>query len=375
MDFLSDPANLVTGVEEEEVVDDSEEAAAPETPEPVEEPAKPESKPVEAVANPDLEALIAQYAKEEGLDPTQPKDLRLMRRLAEKELHIRRSKSAPSETQKGAMDLVNELFDEPKAETEGKPPAEAKPKAEAAEEEADPVFTLADSFKSSTDAEQAYMDLIADASATSEQIARAGDAAFVYRMRKALPAIDEIVEARVRAALDPYITDLAPVLSQSKQAAMSAEREGVIDRLKSRPEYAEIDTLFAKQSEQTLEIDGGTFPDTPLNRAIAEAPWIMQIKVEDPNLSAEQNRKRTLAQRYAAAWKIAKSQQNSIDPKTREGLVEIGAAAERNKQQDQVRQGLNSGRAGVAGGTKAEGKASSLWSTGDESVPMSSLFK
>ena len=228
LDFMDNPSNDL-----EESLGNAEPEAAAETPAAAEEPAEPvktEAEPVKA--EPDLDALIKQYAKEEGLDPAKTADLRILRRLAEKELVIRRSKGGES----SLNSKVDAMFGPKDDSTEaGRPPEEKAAPAEESQADPDPVLALADGFKSTLDAEKNYLSLVGDANATDEQIAQAGDAVFVYRLRQAAPALQNMFEQMMESRLGPVMGQLTPVLEQSRNQAMERDRDSVVTGLKSLP--------------------------------------------------------------------------------------------------------------------------------------------
>lgn len=315
------------------------------------------------VASPELFAKIC--AEHPDLDPSNPVYKRVLQRIADKEAYIERLQSAagtilatkpdgalpaPTVATVTLADLESQIgkeFTPPEP-----PPAAAAPPATtpAAAPQPPGVFRFGDIGDGWKDTDDAY-------TAVNEAWA-AGDLAKVhdvetaiFRRRAAsilLPAIEQMMEDRLDARLKKFAeTDLGDVIPQVRQTVDrqrdEAARADAISRLRSMPEFKDIDAMLQETGGPPIRFNGREWPNTPLNQIFAANEGLLRMRIQDPN--PEKARRLTHLNRYALAARLYKQQQtaNSVDPAKAQALLDAGAALQQKSEQDRTRQAMNAG--------------------------------
>jgi hypothetical protein len=311
-------------------------------------------------ADADIEALIQQFAKEHHLDLEDEHQKLIAKRLADKEAMIQKLQKGAAAT--GAKESKNYLADFQK-----KLDGEAAAAAEDTEET--PEVTPTEKLKEEVVAapsDRLKLNDIGDVWENGEQAAEAYNAAWQEgNYRKAseietslfkrrmlsigLPftmmAMEKRLESFKSELLQKDLGDVLPSVRRSvQQEQQSQAHEMAVTELKSIPGLKPIvDTMFDADSEEPLIVDGEKFPNSPLNRVLAENDELLKINVEhkDPIKA----KALTLHARFLAAAKLIKAGQNKgISRDEAKDLVRTGATiAKRENGQDRVRQGLNAG--------------------------------
>lgn len=375
---LLDPAAESAPVESPVVAAQPAEAATPQ-PEPIEAPAA-----VSKSATPEeVEALVQQFAKEHGLDPTNldPTQRNLLKRLADKEAYVRYldtpKPAAPAAALSHEMSAFERslLGDEPEKPAEAAKPAAAEPPkpVEAAPAPQTGFGDIGDKWAAEPNPEvAAYNDwnqALADGDfAKLSQINRA-----IFRrnfVADALPAIQKMSEEIASRVIQERLGDVMPDIRRTAEFQRDADyRNQAVGELRKDPELAPvIDDLYKPQSEQKITVHGVQVPDTPLNRILSENPWIAETTFQGKDERATELRTtykqleivaRMYLQRKSNSAGAAPQQpvngKTPVAPEAAQQLLDAGRKIEERAAQDRLRQGIN---AGASAGSGSDGEDS-----------------
>lgn len=337
-------------------------AATEEQPPPAPEAVETPDDPAKAAAR---DELIQQFAKETGLSPDDPNQRKTLKRLADKELFIRKLQ-ADNETLKGtgvprpgdAPEFITEFEKAEQPKPTEEPPA--KPVATTApppaNTEASKYGDIGDEWKTPEDSLTALNE------AWSKNDLKGVHEVETARLRRNFDAviapplfafIDKMLEARFKAFAEKDLGDVLPQVRQTvAQQRLADDREFAVDQLR-KAGMADIDALFAVEDGPPIKFDGQEFPNTPLNRLLVKHPEIMQISVPDADRSKAQ--RKTFIARYRLAYQLHRqAAPPPVSAEVAKELVKQGEVIANGKESERARQALNSGTgASGLGGEKA----------------------
>ena len=315
-----------------------------------------------------VEALIQQFAKEHGADPTDPSQRKWLKRMADKELHIQKLQGERAQPQEDILTpFERELAAEAKKaeeaarQTQQPPvtqPPNGQPAARTATEAREGAVPQA---LFNTPAEYYKLQSEAFTSGDTEKLfaldreaylRNAADFVFPYVSRQ-IEEVQKAFDERIEKAIEDRLGDVLPAVRQQVEIGkLNDARNFALDQLAQVKGMENVRDLFKAETGATpLEYNGEKYPDTPMNRAIRDNPWIMHIQRDhdDPATAA----KLTFIARFQAAWKYANSKK--VDPETAQNLVQAGQQMAERKIDDRTRQSLNAGRgATTSGGTATD---------------------
>lgn len=379
MQSLLDPAQEIAN--EEPAVEAVVEPAEAATTQPVEA----QQPQVTKTATPEeVEALVEQFAKEHGLDPTNldPTQRNLLKRLADKEAYVRYLDTAKPAAPAAALAREMSAFERSLLGDEAEKPAEvAKPAAAAEPPKPEPqpapqtgFGDIGDKWAAEPNPEvAAYNDwnqALADGDfARLSQINRA-----IFRrnfVADALPAIQKMSEEIASRVIQEQLGDVMPDIRRTSEVQRDVDyrNQAVAELRKDRELGPVIDDLYRPQSEQKIMVHGQQVADTPLNRILLENPWIAETTFPGKNERATELRTTYKQLEIVARLYLhgktngpgATPQQPSngngktpVAPDTAQQLLEEGRKIGERTAQDRLRQGINAG-ASAASATDGEG--------------------
>ena len=144
---------------------------------------------------------------------------------------------------------------------------------------------------------------------------------------------------------------MLPSMKQTmEQRELSDSAAFALQQLEQTEGFEGIRDLLQAEEGPDIEVGGEKFKNTPLNRIVAENPWITQIRVDHKDPATA--RRATMIARYRAAHSIhAKQKPSGIAPETASDLVKAGATMAARTPTDRVRQSLNAGGGASSAGT------------------------
>lgn len=309
-----------------------------------------------------LEELIQEFAKETGLDPNDPGQRKTLKRLADKELFIRKLQSDNEALRKGAAKpateegaLLTDFEKQVMAQGGDKKPAEGQPEVKATEPpvRTEPGAPAAEPVK--------YGDIGDDWKAPEDSLAALNEAWAENDLRKVheievarlkrnfdsmiapplLTYINQVLDQRLRGLVEKDLGDVVPEVRRAAQERRIAEsRDFAIDQLR-KAGAEDIDKLFVADDGPPIKFGDQEFPNTPLNRVLAKHPEIMQIEAKHPDPATAQ--RMTFISRYKLAYQIWKQGVAGLPAAAAKKLVEAGAEMSERQAADRARQTINSG--------------------------------
>jgi hypothetical protein len=313
-----------------------------------------------AATLPSVDDLIQTFATETGLNPEDPNQRKTLKRLADKELFIRKLQ-ADNEVLKGTAgagstadapqfvtDFEKSLVGET-AQATGQPAAQAEPPAKTADQPAAAAATttygdVGDEWKTPEDSLKALNtawgkdDLKAVHDIEVARMKRNFDAVIAPSL---LSYINKMVEARLKGFAEKDLGDVLPEVRRTvAQRRVGESREFAIDQLRSAGAN-DIDKLFTAEDGPPIKFGDQEFPNTPLNRILARHPEIMQIAGThtDPTTRERQ----AMIARYKLAYQIYKQGAAGVSAETAKALVDAGREIRTRQDGDRARQSINAG--------------------------------
>lgn len=303
-----------------------------------------------------LADLIQMFANETGLNPEDPGQRKTLKRLADKELFIRKLQ-ADNEVLKGTAahpttdgpDLMTTFEKEQlaaEAEPNGQPGSgqqEAAPAPAAAEYRYNDV---GDEWKSPDESLTALNEAWRDGDLQKVQDVE------VARLRR---NFDQAIAPQLLAFIDKMLSDkfgdvVPEVRRNVAERRLSDSREFAVDQLREAG-ASDIDQLFVEEDGPPIKFDGAEFPNTPLNRILAQHPEIMTVQGRGKDRDAIE--KSTFMARYRLAYRIFRQQAGAVPADAAKRLVEAGAELKAHNANDRARQTINSGSGATGLGEKS----------------------
>lgn len=343
---------------------------------------------------PTVDDLIQNFATETGLDPNDPNQRKTLKRLADKELFIRKLQ-ADNEVLKGTGNGKTADATGPELLTDFEKELVADTTAATAKTDATDTTTTGKTDPKGPQATEAprYGDL-GDEWKTPEDSLTALNKAWesndlktvheieVARMRRNFDAaiapsliayVNKLLETRFKGFVEKDLGDVVPeVRATAEQKRVTASRDFAIDQLR-KAGANDIDKLFDTEDGPPIKFGDQEFPNTPLNRILARHPEIMQVQGThaDP---AKRERQAFIA-RYKLAYQIHKQGAAGVPAETAKALVDAGREIKTAQAADRTRQTINAGPGASGVGEKSQPKSyvGQLNSLPGE-VPFSSLI-
>jgi len=183
---------------------------------------------------------------------------------------------------------------------------------------------------------------------------------FQLQMRAFAPNIQQLVQSEAQRLVQEQLGDVIPVMRQQTAARqVEQNREFAIQQLEQGG-VQDIRAMFKADSDQPLVVDGQEYDNSPINRAMAQYPWLTRITVphQDPTTA----QRLTLIERYRAAVQMARGSQPAVPTAQAQPvpqptgipadqarqLMAAGADLARREQEDRARQAINSGPGATA---------------------------
>jgi len=221
----------------------------------------------------------------------------------------------------------------------------------------------------------AYLQTPAAAEAELAEAMAVGDYQHAAEVRQQIffmqqSAMRGQTEAMIRAEAERLFQErmgnIAPAMQNMVAQQQVAEAQTfAIGQLKEAG-IADIDTMFQPASDQPLMVDGEQYPDTPMNRMVAQFPWIRQIHVQHADPATAKNL--TMIARYRVGnqmWQATKVNTQpapqpvaapaappvapGLPPEAVAGeLDRIGRDLQASQAADRARAGINAGASAAA---------------------------
>lgn len=315
--------------------------------------------PEEPEAGGTRETLMQKFAQEHGLDLNDARDKKLAQRLADKELFIQKlrgeqgAKGQQNSTEDGVAALMRELRGEDQKGAEQVKPVE-QPAVAATPPAAGPTDDVGASWKTPADAYNALNE--AWNKGDLEAVTQVENAMFTRRFAEVVPQIQEYVQQRVQELLKEQLGDVVPAMRETVAARKQAEAiEYAVEKLSSVKGFEGVAELDKEIDGDPITFNGQEFRNTPMNRILAENPWILSIQERhaDPDTAA----RLTNLARYQAAFKL--HQGSKVSSGQAKALVDAGKKMEARSKQDRTRQSLNGGAGAGTSLTPSQGKTGS----------------
>jgi len=248
---------------------------------------------------------------------------------------------------------------------------------EAPREEPTPQDTqtpLWQQWKSPQDAVNATQE--AWKSGDPQKIIEVGNAEFQARLSGSLPLIQRIAQdvaaQMVNERFGDFLPDIEATVHQRRNG--QAEQWATETLAKSNPDFGDIFNADAN-ADPVIGVDGNSYPNSPVNRILAENPWIMQITVDKaPNgkaLNPQDAMKATYLGRYKAVHQI--HTRGKVTGTRAKEFVKAGAEMQKRSAADKTRKTLNKGTGGRAEANQQEDYVTQL--TGRGGTRLGDLIK
>jgi len=320
----------------------------------------------------DDDPLLLQYAKRTGLDPSDPNQRKTLETIVNKEKYIQQLKAgmAPAAAQADQPQSLTK-FEQEQLQAEQNAQAQQTQASEAPKMPTLGQYNdIGAQWQSPNDGYQALSQAWAHAQETGDMRPVIQTEAALYERRFdaiGMPKVQQFVQAQLHQFLQDRFGDVLPQLQEQARATqLSQAAEMAWKDLEGTEGFKDIRSLDQEQEGQPLVVNGEEYRNTPLNRILAENPWIMSIKRDnaDPKVSD----RLTYLARLKAAYSI--HSKGRISNATAKALVSAGSRQEQRKQQDQVRQSLNKGgtpsRTLDKGGAKPRSYVEELMDSGND---------
>lgn len=331
-----------------------------------EEPAAPE---IEASAT--VESLIEQFAKEHGLNPQDPRDAKVLKRLADKELYIqelRGKEAAPADD--GLTEFERQfLAKEPAKQETPQPERQPTPReSQFVAQDGKPV-PYGDGYDHWKNFDDGYREMAEAMNKGDLHGWREMNHALFVRQadRFIRPAVEQRIREELQAFKERELRDVQQtVQSQRMRQAVQTDIQFAIQEVRSSAVYKDfVDSMDKPIDETQITINGEKVPNTPINQVIAKHPSIAHYRAENdpaimqklgPNVDQATLRRLTFIGQYKLAAKAWRDMQNlakptnGIPPKDAGRIFKAGVATAKASEQERARQGIT--RAGSSGGSK-----------------------
>lgn len=296
------------------------------------------------------------------LDPSNPEDLKTIRRMAEQERYIAKLKGGKvdepaaeegeeeqatdeeSQSEVKLTEFERELLnisDEPK-KTEEKQESKVndKPQPQGQSPNFDHWRDPRDAYQDLTNAWSEAQQAVAEGKPPDFQKINQIESALFGRRLEAM-GLPEMMQQVAKHVLQQELGDVIPDVRQSATLnRIASTKEFAIQQLKKTEGYEGIERMFVATDGPPIKIEGDEYPDTPFSRAVAKAPWILDIRKQDPSGDRTKSDRLTMIARIRAAHDVLKT---GVTGKAAKKLVEAGAKLAGRAGADPARQGLNSG--------------------------------
>lgn len=327
--------------------------------------------------------LMFKLAEQYGLDPSDPAQARTLRRLAHKEMMIQKlqgqgpANAAGQPLTEFERSLIEQSKQSKEPGQEAKPPEAAKPTA-APPETPLRYGDIGDTWKSPEEAYQQWEEAFnKNDYARMDEIQRAQSVRWFDK--DVLPKLGKLFDFRIQQMIGQFRDKelgsvLQPIKQTLEQRQVADDAEFALRQLESTEGFDSIRNLLKTEEGPDIEINGELFKNTPMNRIVADNPWIGNIRVDHADPSTA--RRLTMIERYRAAHSIqAKQKPSGLAPEVASDLVKAGATMASRTPNDRVRQSLNAG----SGASSSAPKGSNSYVEGLVNLPgsraFSSLFK
>lgn len=335
----------------------------------------------------DVDGLIQQFAKATGLNPNDPNQRKVLKQLADKELHIQKLQGENAKfrgtptPEKDHLTAMERALLEPEQAVARQDATTARPAA------GDGTFKIGDAgdeWKTAIDGHKALEEAYAiqDPRDRHERVRDVENAMFLRRFATTgVPLMTHMIREEFQNLIERHLGDLIPGMRQSVETQKRAQsQQKAVAELRAVPGYESVDILLKPIDDTKLEfaIDGEPekWPNTPLNRIISQHPELLNIRSDhkDP----ETARTLTNVLIYRAAMKIQKAtEKKGIDPEQAQTLVESGKKMAERERGEGGRFAANSG-SGSNGRGSTGGPASYveelIGNRQGGPIPFSSLF-
>jgi hypothetical protein len=294
------------------------------------------------------DALLQQFAKRTGLDPNDPGQKKTLDTLVAKEKYIQELQGKLK-----ASDVAAQA-DQPqpltKFEQEQIQAAEAAAAAQQGKQGQAPQMPNVGQYNDVGAQWQSPSDAYQDLSRAWSHAQETGDFRPVVATEAALyerrfdaigmPKVQALVAAQMNQFFEQHFGTMMPMLQeQAAMAQSAAAEEFAFHELEGTDSYKDIRALNQEQEGPPLTVNGEQYRNTPLNRILAENPWIMHIKRDAPDPQVAD--RLTYLARLKAAHSI--HSKGRISAQAAKALVDAGSQQEQRRAQDAVRQSLNKG--------------------------------
>lgn len=308
------------------------------------------------------ESLMQKFAEEMGLNLNDPREKKIAQRLADKELHIRKLRGEQgakgqqkvTTTEDGLTEFERGLRSsqkDAKQETPAQQPA-AKSEAAAKSEESD-VEDAGAKWNSPSDA---WTDLNKAWTEGNLEAVSNIEAAIFNRQFGAIaaPQIKNFVQSELQKFFKENLGDVVPQMKQSVAERRHADaKDFAISQLSAVKGFEGVNELDVKADGDPVVFNGAEFDNTPMNRIIAENPWILSI--QEKHADPDKAQKLTMMARYRAAFKV--HQAGKVPSTKAKQLVEAGKKMEARTRNERTRQSLNGGNGAGTSLTQSKGKS------------------
>lgn len=366
-----------------------EETAAPPVQEttPDAEAAAPEGQP--SGAAPSLDDLIRQFAQETGLNPDDPNERRTLKRLADKEMFIRKLQldndllKAGAKPEPAAPPQADHLteFEREVATRDAAPrapagpptgPAAATPSAPPSVPEPIRYNDIGDEWKDDEDALTALNE------AWREKDLKKVNAVEVARLKRTfdreiaphlLGYIDQMFSRRIGS--EPSLAEARRGVAERR---LTENREFAVKELE-KAGVADVRKLFEREEGPPIVVDGQEFERTRLNQILVENPEVMDIVKRHPD-PATAERMTLIARLRHAARLMSKANGGGLPAEAAQRLVDAGRGIAESQTADRTRQSINAGPGATGAGRESPRKGSyvSELNSLPGEIPLSSLL-
>lgn len=324
----------------------------------------------------DFETYLQTEAANMGLDPNDPRDRKVLKRLFDKDSHIhtleseRKTPPAATPTEAEILQRMTEFEQQlsgtqPPQTPQPQPGPAQPPQGQAVVPPApmqEPGLTphgqlalgdIGDSWKEPKDAYQASNE------AWQEALSEGGNFDKVFAIdnsmfTRRLFGHEEVVQSMVEKFVRQRFPEL---LTMTHRTRMDQDRDFALGQLE-KAGLSDIREMFkADAGAAPITFNGTTFENSPFNRIVSQNPWLLDLRKShsDPRKADQLSTIGKVRVAYAMWKRGAANAKPPVAPAQVQQIMQNGVEMERRQQQDRARQGMNaSGRGPVNNSTNGQ---------------------
>lgn len=296
---------------------------------------------------PELNEAIAELAKAiPNLKTTDPEGLKTLRRMAEKDLYIKKLESERKREE--AMTPLERAQREKPTEAPTQQTQQQPQQQTQQQEQPDVGANWRGWADIHRDTMEAWARTKPDGTPDPdfERLAAIDNAKAARQLDTFFPAMEKRLQEMIEQRFGHVMPHMQQIAAQREQ---EANVDAAVSELSQTEGFSDVHSLL-KEDGGTIEINGETWAKTPYAEAVKEAPYIDNIRVEGRNQT--ETARLTIIAKLRAAKQVLDSRK-AIEEQLRQAS-EAGQTIAQREQEGRVRHSLNAGTGTnqLAGGEK-----------------------